>query len=82
MCHKQVSNEPILLLSKMFFCHCILDNIICSLDPPWTAETAVSHTDVQFFFQDVYDKFQGAVQYNNDNTVSKDKILSLVKNKN
>lgn len=60
----------------------ILDSIICSLDPPWTAETAVSHTDVQFFFQDVYDKFQGAVQYNNDNTVSKDKILSLVKNKN
>lgn len=30
----------------------------------------MTNLDIQYFFSILYDKFQGAVQYNNDNTVS------------
>uniref|UniRef100_A0A914S769 Serine protease K12H4.7 n=1 Tax=Parascaris equorum TaxID=6256 RepID=A0A914S769_PAREQ len=41
-----------------------------SLKPEWNLTTEVSDLDIQYFFSILYDKFQGAVQYNNDNSGS------------
>uniref|UniRef100_F1KTW1 Serine protease n=1 Tax=Ascaris suum TaxID=6253 RepID=F1KTW1_ASCSU len=41
-----------------------------TLKPEWNLTTEVTNLDIQYFFSILYDKFQGAVQYNNDNTGS------------
>ncbi|KAK0395769.1 hypothetical protein QR680_001419 [Steinernema hermaphroditum] len=38
------------------------------LSPPWDENSILTETDFQYFFQNVYSAFQGAVQYSGDNT--------------
>ncbi|VDK17704.1 unnamed protein product [Anisakis simplex] len=44
---------------------------ICRLKPEWTAGSTITDVDMQNFFSNIYGNFQGAVQYNNDNSVSR-----------
>ncbi|VDK17423.1 unnamed protein product [Anisakis simplex] len=41
---------------------------IFTLKPEWTAQSTITDVDMQYFFSNIYSNFQGAVQYNNDNS--------------